>query len=114
MTQLIEIRTWRLHPGALPTFRDVLVREVLPLLAAHGHDVVAHGGTRHEEESCFLVRAYTDHADLKARQDAFYGSAAWRQGPRERLVAHIDTYLATLLWLGDDAVDDLRRRNAAT
>lgn len=59
------------------------------------------------------MRAYADLADLEAQQAAFYGSDAWRKGPRDTIVPRIESYLNTVLWLSPDAVDDLRRQNAA-
>jgi hypothetical protein len=74
-------------------------------------DVVAFGRTEHEHESFYLVRAFADQARMTADQDAFYSSQVWKQGPREALVACIDSYLNTLLWLSDEGIEDMRKRN---
>jgi len=105
--KLIEIRTYRLKPGCADRF-VVAVRVALPLVRASGMDVVAFGRSDHEEESFFLIRAFDSREQLQAQQDAFYGSDVWRQGPREELVGCLDTYLNTLLWLPEDAVESLR------
>jgi hypothetical protein len=42
------------------------------------------------------------------QQDGFYGSKAWRQGPRESIVSRIVVSLDTLLWLSPAAIDELR------
>ena len=73
-------------------------------------DVVAHGPGA-DDDSYFLVRAFDDAADLAAREDAFYGSTAWREGPREAVVSLIETYVDTLLWLAPGSIEDLRRSN---
>ena len=52
-------------------------------------------------------------APLNAREDAFYGSAGWREGPREAVVSLIETYVDTLLWLAPASIEDLRRGNGA-
>lgn len=112
MTQrLVEIRSYQLKPGTLAEF-DRLVRELsLPMLAEWGTDVVACGPSPHAPDCYFLARAYADLDDLNARQDAFYGSDAWRSGPRESIIGLIDSYLNTVLWLSEAAVEDMRAQN---
>ena len=106
--KLIEVRTYRLKPDCAGRFVNA-VRVALPLVRSHGGmDVVAFGRSDHEEESFFLIRAFDSREQLVAQQDAFYGSEEWRQGPRQALVDCLDTYLNTLLWLPDEAVDALR------
>lgn len=105
--KLIEIRTYRLKPGCSGRFVTA-VRQALPLVRASGMDVVAFGRSDHEEESFYLIRAFDSRAQLVAQQDSFYGSAAWREGPRHALVECLETYLNTLLWLPIDGVHALR------
>lgn len=105
--KLIEIRTYRLKPGRAQAF-VAAVGVALPLVRASGMDVVAFGRSDHEHESFFLIRAFDSRAQLVDQQDAFYGSDAWRQGPRQALVDCLDTYLNTLLWLPAEAVESLR------
>lgn len=105
--KLIEIRTYRLKPGTTERF-VAAVRVALPLVRASGMDVVAFGCSDHEHESHFLIRAFDSREQLVAQQEAFYGSAAWREGPRQVLVDCLDTYLNTLLWLPESAVQAMR------
>ena len=113
MKRLIEVRTYRLKPGKADEFRAIMSQQAMPMLIQNGTDVVAFGRSEHEEETYFLIRAYADAADLAARQDAFYGSQAWRSGPREAVIGCIDTYLNTLLWDSPEGVEDLRQLNAS-
>jgi hypothetical protein len=106
--RLVEIRTYRLKPGMAGRF-EAAMQSALPLVRASGMDVVAFGRSDHEHESFHLIRAYVDRAQLEAQQHAFYSSAAWREGPRENLVACLDDYLNTLLWLSPAAIDELRQ-----
>lgn len=105
--KLIEVRSYRLKPDCAERFVTA-VRVTLPLVRASGMDVVAFGRSDHEEESFFLIRAFDSREQLVAQQDAFYGSDVWRKGPREELVGCLDTYLNTLLWLPENAVEALR------
>lgn len=111
MLRLIEVRAYKLKPGLTAEFDRLIKGTALPMLRAAGMDVVACGASAHETDTYFLIRAYADLADLNAQQDAFYGSDAWRKGPREAVLACIDHFLNTVLWLSPDGVDDLRKSN---
>ena len=111
MKRLVEIRSYALKPGRARGFQHTFVTQALPLLDEAGIDVVAFGPSIRDADAWMLVRAFDDLADLAAREDAFYGSDAWRGGPREAIVDAIDRYLDTLLWMTPDAIDDLRRLN---
>ncbi len=108
--KLIEIRTYKLKPGSAQRFVAAF-QVALPRVRESGMDVVAFGRSDHEHESFYLIRAYNDRAHLEEQQDAFYSSDAWRNGPREPLIACIDDYLNTLVWLSEQGVEDLRAHN---
>lgn len=108
--KLVEIRTYKLKSGAAARFVAVF-QDALPLVRESGMDVVAFGRSDHEYESFYLIRAYNDRAHLEAQQNAFYSSDAWRSGPREALIACLDDYLNTLIWLSEQSVEDLRSHN---
>lgn len=55
------------------------------------------------------MRAFANLEDRQATEDAFYSSDAWRNGPRQSIIGHIESYQDTLLWLGADAIERLRR-----
>lgn len=109
--RLIEVRSYKLKPGVGAEFDRLITTVALPMLRAVDMDVVACGPSAHETDTYFLVRAYADLADLNARQDAFYSSDAWRLGPREAVLACIDHFLNTVLWLSPQAIEDLRHSN---
>src|SRR6516225_3371031 len=106
--RLVEIRAYRLKPGTRADFHVAASERALPMVRAYGMDVVAHGPNGY-----FLVRSFANLAELTAQEDEFYGSARWREGPREALVSRIETYIDTLLWLSPAAIADLRAGNVA-
>ncbi|BDU16145.1 NIPSNAP family protein [Lysobacter auxotrophicus] len=110
--RLLQIRTYQLAPGSREGFHRAFVEQAVPMLQRWAHEVVAFGPSPHQDDAYFLLRAYDDLADLNARQDAFYGSPEWRQGPREHVLAMIRHYQDAVLWASPEAIDDLRRRNA--
>ncbi len=108
--KLVEIRTYKLKPGSAQRFVTAF-QDALTLVRESGMDVVAFGYSDHEHETFYLIRAYNDRAELEKQQDAFYSSHAWRSGPREPLIACLDDYLNTLVWLSEQSVEDLRSHN---
>ncbi|WP_284615393.1 SRPBCC domain-containing protein [Aquabacterium humicola] len=112
--RLVEVRSYKLKPGTLAAFHATVSQQAVPMLQDWSTDVVAFGPSAHEADCYTLVRAYEDLADLQSRQDAFYGSAGWRSGPREAILGMIDRHLSSVLWLSPAAVDELRRCNSTS
>ena len=109
--RLVEIRAYRLKPGTRADFHVAASEHALPMVRAYGMDVVTHGIVPNDDDGYFLVRSFASLAELTAQEDEFYGSQAWRDGPREALVSRIDAYVDTLLWLSPAAIADLRAGN---
>ncbi len=109
MSRVVEIRTYRLKSGARLAFHALMEGESLPLVRAWGMDVVAYGPCREDVNGYVLIRAYDDIVHLRASQDAFYGSDAWRQGPREVVLAAIESHLSVVLELDEAGLEALRR-----
>ena len=106
---LVEIRSYRLQPGSGEVF-DRLVDEVsVPMLREFGTVVVAHGPSLHDPDAYVLIRAYRSAEDRAESQQAFYGSQAWKSGPREAIVSLIVNDIDVLVWLKSTAVEGLRR-----
>ena len=109
--RLIEVRSYKLKPGSLAAFHTAASGSAVPLLKKWGMEVVAFGPSPHEPDTYFLIRAYADLGERNAQQDAFYGSDAWKNGPRASIVPLVESYLNTLVWLSPTAIDDLRTLN---
>lgn len=107
--KLIEVRTYKLKPGSAERHGCVSRGTPARMGKRYGRSCLWPLG--YEQESFYLIRAYDSRAQLEAQQGAFYSSDAWRQGPREPLIACLDDYLNTLLWLCDQSVEDLRFNN---
>ena len=80
------------------------------MLARHGIDVVAFGQSKGDRDGFYLIRAFDDLDDRTRKEDAFYGSAEWREGPREAILALIDSYADLVLELDESTIDGLRQR----
>jgi hypothetical protein len=113
VNRLIEIRSYKPEPDAAAAFHGAVVSSAMPMLNEWGAEVVAFGPSAHEPDAYFLIRAYDEPADLNARQDAFYASEAWRQGPRDAIVSRIESYLSSALRASPATIEGLRRSNAS-
>lgn len=108
MSFCTEVRTYNLKPGTRAQFHRLVLEQALPMLQRWQVDVVAYGPSLHDADSYYLIRAY---ASLEARarsQDAFYGSAEWRDGPRAAILALIENYATLVLELDERTVQGLR------
>ena len=110
--RLVEIRAYRLKPGTRDAFHAAATERALPMVRAYGMDVVSHGPVPHDDNAYYLVRSFASLDELQRQEGEFYGSTPWREGPREALVSRIETYVDTLLWLSQAAIEDLRQGNA--
>jgi len=92
MEPVVEIRSYNLKPGTRQQFQTIFIEQALPLLSKWKMEVVAYGPSLHDENSFFLVRAYTNLNHRQQSQGAFYNSEDWVEGPREAALALIDNY----------------------
>jgi hypothetical protein len=81
----------------------------MPLLKRWNIDVVAYGPSLHDENSYYLMRRYDSLAQREESENAFYSSDEWRQGPREAILALIESYTEIVLELDEPTIQGLRR-----
>jgi NIPSNAP len=108
MPKIIEIRSYELKPGMRAEFHRLVREESRPLLEKHGTDVVAARASLGDENGFVLIRAYRDVMHRDQDQAAFYGSAAWRDGPRESIIACIENHTSVMMEADDATIDGLR------
>ncbi len=109
MNRLVEIRSYVLKPGSGARFHDLVSRQSVPLLKEWGMEVVAYGQSLHDPDTYFLIRAYNNLDHLHTSQADFYATQAWRLGPREAIIALIESDSNTTLWLSPEAIEAIRR-----
>ena len=109
---LVEVRSYNLKPGTRGRFHQLFLAQALPMLHRWRVDVVAYGPSLHDNDSYFLMRAYPGLEDRQRSEDAFYGSDEWKKGPREAILADIESYTTLVLPLDDAAIQGLRTLNA--
>jgi NIPSNAP len=108
---LLEIRTYRLKPSTRDEFVRVMREDAVPMLRQAGIDVVTCGASLVNEdghEEAYLIRSFGSLAEHHEQEESFYASDAWRHGPRESILAKIDSYHSIVLETSRTAVDALR------
>jgi hypothetical protein len=108
MSHFVEIRSYHLKPGTREAFHRLFIREAFPLLKRARMDVVKFGPSLHDGNSYYLIRRYDSLHHREQSEDAFYGSEAWRQGPREAVIALIENYTEIVLELDETTLQGLR------
>jgi hypothetical protein len=112
MANILEIRSYQLKPGTRERFAQLFAEEARPMLQRWQVDVVAEGPSLHDTTSYYLIRVYADLAARELSQNAFYGSDEWRLGPREAILACIETYTDVVLPIEEETLRALRALNA--
>jgi hypothetical protein len=110
MNHIVEVRSYNLKPGTRDDFHELFVKEALPMLYRWNVRVVDYGPSPHDSASYYLIRAYSSLEDRQQSQDAFYGSEEWLKGPREPILALIDSYTSIVLTLDDATLQGLSRK----
>ena len=108
-SQFVEVRSYNLKPGSSGEFHRLFLEEAFPLLQPWNVDVVAHGHSKHDDNTYSLLRHFDSLSQREESEDSFYGSDAWRKGPREQILALIESYTEIVLALEEATVDGLRR-----
>ena len=78
-------------------FHAQFVRDSLSMLQRAHIDVVAFGPSLHDRDSYYLLRAFGSIDERDRAEATFYDSPEWRQGPREAVLAAIQTYSAAVV-----------------
>jgi len=107
--RVLEIRSYNLKPGSRDAFHQLFLRDALPMLHRWKVDVVGYGPSLHDTDSYFLMRAFGGVAERQRSEDAFYGSAEWRDGPREEVLSHIISYTTVVIEVDAHTLEGLRR-----
>lgn len=77
-------------------------------------EVISYGPSLHDQDSYFLIRGFEGVDQRQKAEDAFYGSDELKQGPRERVLADIDSYTTIVVSLDAATVSGLRKAGGGT
>lgn len=110
MSHVVEIRSYNLKPGTRDRFHELVLTEALPLLRRWKFDVVGYGPSLHDRDSYYLMRSFPSLEERQRTEDAFYGSDDWRRGPREAILACIESYATVVVTIDEATLRGLRKQ----
>jgi hypothetical protein len=110
LNHFIEIHSLILKTNTRAQFHRLYIEDALPLLKRWNFDVVAHGQSLHDENSYYVIRRFDSLAQREEMEDAYYSSDDWRQGPREAILALMESYTDIVLELDEVTVQGLRKQ----
>ena len=108
MNYFVEFRSLNIKPGMRDEFHRLYITEALPRLKSWNFDVVAYGPSLHDGNTYYVIRHYDSLAQREQMEDTYYGSDDWRKGPREAMLALIESYTDIVLELDELTVQGLR------
>lgn len=114
MNHILEIRSYKLKPDTGDEFHRLFLEQAFPMLKRWNVDVVNYGPSLHDPDSYYLIRRYDSLAQREESENAFYGSDEWRQGPREAILALIETYTEIVLGLDEATMRGFREDSGRT
>ena len=109
MNHFIEIRSLNLKPGTREEFQRLYIEEALPLLKRWKFDVVAYGPSLHDENTYYVIRSFDSLDQREQMEDVYYASDDWRQGPREEMLALIESYADVVLEMDEVSIQGIRK-----
>ncbi|MFA5835159.1 MAG: NIPSNAP family protein [Bacteroidota bacterium] len=112
MTRIVEIRAYNLKPNSREEFHRLVSQVSFPLMKQWNVDVVDFGPSPHDDSSYYLIRTYESLEHRQSSQDSFYGSADWRQGPREAIISLIESDTSIVIEMETSVIDALRTIDA--
>ncbi len=105
----VEILSYILKPGSGERFHEIMTVISVPMQRRHGIDVLAFGPSHERPDRYMLVRSFNDERHRQQQLDQFYSDADWRLGPREEIVASIESAIPTTVVVDDDMVNAFAR-----
>ncbi|MFZ6864419.1 NIPSNAP family protein [Undibacterium sp. Ji67W] len=95
MEEVIEIRSYQLKLDQSAQFHDLVSTQSVPLQESAGIKVLHYGFSlssgKGSGQDYVLIRQFANLTDLTQSQSDFYQSAAWLSGPREDILACIQS-----------------------
>ncbi len=101
MTALIEVRTYRTHPGRRDELLRLLAERALPVHRDLGMRVLGPFPSLEDETTFVWLRAFPDGSSRQPMKDAFYQGEPWVSELEAVMMPLIDDYSAIAV---DDSV----------
>ena len=108
--RFLEIRSYKLRPGARDRFDTIFRTGAMPMLRRHAITVIDFGPSTHDADGYYLMRAYPSLEQRTQVLDAFYGSREWLDTYDTEVMSLIDTYTTVVLPASPETLHQLASR----
>jgi hypothetical protein len=95
--RVIEVRVFRLHPGAREKFHETFRTGARPMLERYGITVVDAGPSALDDNGYYVIRAFPSVESRAEALERFYGSEEWLTQYDEVVMAMIENYHTVVL-----------------
>ena len=89
---VLDLRIYKLRPGAREAFARIFEDEALPMLRRYEIEVVGYGPSVAGADHYYLARAFASASQREQQLGAFYGSDEWRERYDDRVMELIEAY----------------------
>jgi hypothetical protein len=108
MNRVVEVRQYNLKPGVRARFHSRFVERSLPLLRRSNIDVIAYGPSLHDQDSWYLIRAFSSLSERERVEAAFYSSEEWTRDLRAEVMGEISSYTTVVVPFDERMLEGLR------
>jgi NIPSNAP len=105
---VLEFRTFKLLSGTAERFDRLANDEATPRQEQLGIEVVAAFASLQDGEHYIVIRRFASEAERARQETLFYGSDAWANGPRDAVLALIESYHSVVVPIEGAHADALR------
>jgi hypothetical protein len=97
---IVEMRTYRTHPGLRDTFLEIFREKSMPAHAELGMAILGPFPSIEDPDVFFFMRGFPDLDSRQSLKEKFYEGALWKQELESVLMPMLDHYEVVLV---DDA-----------
>ena len=111
VAMILDVRIYRIHAGKRDEFHALVRDETIPMAERDGQNVVDFGPSTHDDDSYYLIRAFSSADERSQTIARFYNSEEWRSKYDARVMALIASYETAVLQASPEQVRLLKRAN---
>ncbi len=94
---ILDVRIYKIHAGKRGEFHALVRDETIPMARRYGQNVVDFGPSEHDDDSYYLIRAFSSLDERAKALASFYDSDEWRSAYDARVMAFIESYQTAVI-----------------
>lgn len=94
---ILDVRIYKIHAGKRDEFHALVRDETIPMARRYGQNIVDFGPSEHDEDSYYLIRAFSSPEERAEALARFYEGDEWRNKYDARAMAAIESYQTAVI-----------------